>query len=86
MKEAVALGRLLDVCVDEKGVRLRVDILYHDLEAVEAACLRDLDLAREALDQVFVDNAVRGGKEGEDVRDEVSFVIIQTVVPVVEIL
>ena len=43
-----------------------MDVLHHDLEAVEAAGFGDLDLAAEALDKVLVDDAVRGGEESED--------------------
>lgn len=86
VEEVAALAVLLDVGVDEQGVGLGVDVLHHDLEAVEASSLGDLDLAAEALDQVLVDNAIRGGKEGQDVRDEVLLVIVQAVVPVVQIL
>ena len=54
-----------------------MDVLHGDLEAVEAARLRQLDLRREALDEVLVDNAVRGGEKGEDVGDEVALVVAQ---------
>ena len=63
-----------------------MDVLHHDLEAVEASRLRDLYFARESLDEVLVDNAVGGSEEGEDVGDEEALVIVQAVVPVVEIL
>merc|ERR1711974_176604 len=46
----------------------------------------DLYFARESLDEVLVDNAVGGSEEGEDVGDEEALVIVQAVVPVVEIL
>ena len=49
---------LLDVCVDEQGVCLGVDVLHHDLETVEAACLWYLHLTAETLDEVLVDDAV----------------------------
>jgi len=63
-----------------------VDVLHHDLEAVEAAGLGDLNLATETLNQVLIDNAIRGSEEGKDVGDEVALVIVQAVVPVVQIL
>lgn len=37
------------VGVDEYAVHLRVHRLHHDLEAVEGACLWDLDLLAESL-------------------------------------
>lgn len=60
-------------------------VLHHDLEAIEATCFRNLNLTAESLDKVFVDDSVRGSKEGKDVRDKEAFVIVQFVVPVVEI-
>jgi hypothetical protein len=63
-----------------------VDVLHHDLEAVEAASLGDLDLAGEALDKVLVDDAIGGGEEGEDVGDEEALVVVEALVPVVKVL
>ena len=71
------LRRVLDVGVDEQAVRFRVDVLHRDLEAVEAARLRQLDLGREALAEVLVDNAIRRGEESENVFDEVLLVLAQ---------
>jgi hypothetical protein len=45
-----------------------------------------LDFVAESLDQVFVDDAVRGGKEGKDVGDEMSLIIVELVLPIVQIL
>ena len=39
--------------------------------------LRELDLAHETNAEVFENDTVGGGEEGEDVRDEVLFVIAQ---------
>jgi hypothetical protein len=86
VEQVVALLGLADVCVDEQRVCLRVDVLHHDLEAVEAAGLGDLYLAREALDKVLVDDAIGGGEEGEDVGNEEALVVVQSLVPVVEVL
>ena len=63
-----------------------MDVFHHDLEAVEATRLSSLDLVGETLNKVLVDNAVGCGEEGENVGDEVLFVGIQPVVPVMEIL
>lgn len=63
-----------------------MDILHHDLEAVEASCLGYLNLTGESLDEVLVDNAIGGSEEGEDVGDEEALVVIQALVPVVKIL
>ena len=56
---------------------LGVDVLDGDLEAVEAARLRDLDLVGEVQGQVLVHDAVRGREEGQDVRDEVPLLVVQ---------
>ena len=53
---------------EEKGLHLK---------AVEASGLRHLDLLHEALDQVFVDDAVGSREESEDVRDEVLLLLLQ---------
>jgi len=63
-----------------------VDVLHHDLEAVEAACLWDLNLTAETLDKVLVDNAIRCSEESKDVRDEEALVVVETLVPIMKIL
>lgn len=63
-----------------------MNVLHHDLEAVEAASLGDLDLGAESLDKVLVDDAVRGGEESEDVGDEEALIVVETLVPVVKVL
>ena len=59
------------VRVDEQRVHLRVDVLHGHLALVEVLGLDDLHLVAEALDQVGVDDAVRGGEERQHVLDEV---------------
>ena len=39
-----------------------------------------------SFDQIFADNAIGVGKEGEDVRNEVALVIVKAVVPVMQVL
>lgn len=63
-----------------------MDVLHHDLETVETMCLRRLYFVREPFDQIFFDNAVGGSEEYKDVRDEVALVIVEMVVPVMEVL
>jgi hypothetical protein len=72
---------------------------HHDLETVEALGLGGLDLGRESLDKVLVNNTVRlmlasslrweratySSEESEDVLDEVSLVVVELVVPVMKI-
>ena len=67
VEEVGALRLLLNVCVDQEGVGLRVDVLHHDLETVEATSLRNLDFCAEALDEVLVDDAIGGSEEGQNV-------------------
>ena len=77
---------LTDVGVDEQAVHLGVDVLHHDLEAIETASLGYLNLTAKAFNQVLIDNSITGCEEGQDMGDEVAFIIVKAVVPVVEIL
>ena len=49
---------VLDIGVNEKGIRLRMDVLHRELEAVESSCFCSLNLVRESPDQIFVHNAI----------------------------
>jgi len=44
-----------------------------------------LNLIRKALEQALTDDTVRGGEGIEDMGDEVTFVVVHAVIPVVEI-
>ena len=72
--------------VDQQRVDLGVDVLDGDLEAVEAPGLGPLHLGREVLREVLVDDAVRGGEEGQDRRDEVALLVVQLLLPVLRAL
>lgn len=85
IEEVGTLLGFLDVGVDEQRVCFGMNVLHHDLEAVEATGLGSLHFTAEALEKVFVDNTIRGSEEGQDVRDEVPLIVGQFV-PVVEIL
>ena len=85
VEKVCSLFLFFDVCIDEQGVCLRVDILHHDLETVEAACLGYLHFTAETLDKIFIDDAIRSGEEGENVGDEIALVVIQSIIPVVEV-
>ena len=63
-----------------------MNVLHHDLETVEASGLRDLYLGAETLDEVLVDDTVRGSEESEDVRDEETLVVVEASIPVVKVL
>lgn len=86
VEQVVPLLGLADVGINEQRVCLGVHVLHHDLEAVEAAGLGDLHLAAKALDQVFVDDAVRRGEEGKDMRNKEALVVVKALVPVVQVL
>lgn len=86
IEEVGALLGLLDVGVDQKRVGFRVDVLDHDLETIEATSLGNLDLSTETLQQVLIDNAVGGSEEGKNAGDEVALIVVQTLVPVMQIL
>ena len=75
VEEAGLFLGVLDVGVEEEGVGFGVDVFDGDLEAVEAAGFGDLDVVHEAASEVLEDDAVGGGEEGEDVLDEVAFVV-----------
>lgn len=76
---------VLNVGVDQKRVGLRVDVLHHDLEPVEASCFWDLHLRHEFRSEVLEDDAVRSSEEGQHVLDEM-FVVIGQFVPVLLVL
>lgn len=86
VEEVSALFLFLDVGVDEERVHFRVDVFHHDLESVKAACFWYLDFSTESLDEVLIDDPVRGSEESKDVGHEVFLVVIQAVIPVVKIL
>ena len=44
VEEAFAFGTVFDVGVDEERVSFRMDVLHHDLEAVETARFHRLNL------------------------------------------
>lgn len=50
-------------------------ILHCNLESIEEASFSHLHFLGEALYQVLVDNAVRCGKEGQHVLDEMSLTV-----------
>ena len=54
-----------------------MDVLHHHLEAVEAACLRDLDLSCEALSKVLEYDTVASRKKGQHMLDEMLFVLFE---------
>ena len=56
VEQILALGRILDVSVDEKGVHFGVNALHHNLETIEVTSFGCLsDLVGESLDQTLID-------------------------------
>jgi len=84
-EQVVLFGGVFDVGFQEEAVHLGVDVLDGDLEAVESTGLGDLDFLHEAGGEVFENDTVGGGKEGEDVGDEVALAVGEGV-PVAEVL
>ena len=62
-----------------------MDVLHHDLKAVEASRFGDLHFSGKPLDKVLINDAVRGGEEGQHMRDEVALIVVQPVIPVVQV-
>ena len=56
-----------------------MDILSSNLEAIEAVGFRRCDFRREIVAEVLVTDAIRCGKEGKDVGDEVAFIVSETI-------
>jgi len=84
-EQAILFSGIFDVGFQEEAVHLGVDVLDGDLEAVESTGLGGLDFLHEAGGEVFENDAVGGGEEGEDVGDEVALAVVEGV-PVAEVL
>jgi hypothetical protein len=81
-----ALCLLLNVCINQKRVCFRVNVLHHNLEPVKASSFWNLHLSTEALEQVLVHNSIGGCEECKNVGNKVSLIVIESIVPVVKIL
>jgi hypothetical protein len=77
---------VFDVGIDEDRVHFGVDVFNHDLEAIEASCLVNLDVLRESFDQVLVNDTIGSSEKGQDTGDEEAFVVVEFVFPVIDIL
>ena len=62
-----------------------MNVLDGDLEAIERAGFRNLNLAHETNAEVFEHDAVRGGEEREHVRDKV-LLILRERLPVLHVV
>ena len=85
VEEVIMLGGVLDVGIDEERVSFRVDVLHHDLETIEALCLGDLNHIGEAFVEVLVDDTVGSCEEGKNMWNEVTFIVVEMIVPVMDI-
>jgi hypothetical protein len=63
-----------------------MDILNHDLETIKALGFRNLDFITKVLYKILVDDAVRAGKEGQDVLNKVTLIVGHLCFPIVLIL
>lgn len=63
-----------------------MNVLNHRLISVKAPCFCILNLVRESHIQIFIDNAVRCGKERQDMTYKVSLVLVELVLPVAYVL
>ena len=62
-----------------------MDVLHHDLKTVEAACFRYLNLTAETLNKILIDDTVGSGEEGKYVGDEIALVVVESIVPVMQV-
>ena len=62
-----------------------MDVFHGDLETIETSGLRDLNFCAELLTKIFGDNAIRSCKEGQDMRNEVFFLLVKFL-PVLDVL
>ena len=58
VQQVVLLRRILDVCINQERVRLRVDILHGNLKAIEAACLGRSNFGGKVAGEVLVDDTI----------------------------
>ena len=86
VEQIFALSGVFNVGINEEGIRFRVNVFHHYLKAVEAPGLGGLYFIRKALKEVLVYDPVRSSEKGEDVRNEVAFIVVETVGPVMKIL
>jgi len=62
-----------------------VNVLHHDLKPIEKLGLCVLYFVDEVECQVFVDDAVAGGKKSQYMFDEMALIVVELVVPVHEV-
>jgi hypothetical protein len=62
-----------------------VNVFDCHLKAIKAAGFWQLNFRGKVLRQVFIDNAIGGGKKGQDVRDKVPLIGRQALLPVLQI-
>eukprot|EP00982_Pelagococcus_subviridis_P015142 31380-Pelagococcus_subviridis.AAC.5 len=80
----LSLHGVLDVRLQEQPVRLGVNVLHRELEAVKGSRLRHLHVLQESQPEVLEDDPVGRGEKREHVRDEVLLAFRQ-IAPVAEI-
>jgi hypothetical protein len=83
IKEVGALTRFFNIGVNQERVGFRMDVLHHDLEAIETSGLGNLYFIAKPLEKVLVYDTIRGSKEGKDVRNEKFLILIEAMFPIV---
>src|SRR4030095_3395976 len=86
IKEVILFFSIFNIGVDQKAVRLRMDILHHDLKPIEKLCFCILHFADEMFSQVFIHYPITSGEECKYVLDEVALIFIELIIPIEKIL
>src|SRR3546814_3555646 len=61
-----------------------MDIFHGDLKSIKTASFGQLHLAHKIDGQVFIDDAITGGKKGQYMTDKMTFAIVQ-ILPILQI-
>src|SRR5690606_31737065 len=85
IEQLVSFYCILDIGVDQKGISLGMDVFHRDLEPVEKFGLRILYFCYKVLSKVFVYDPIACSKEGQHVRNKMSFAISE-VLPIGHVL
>ena len=86
VEEVGALSVLFDISINQERVGFGVNVFHHDLEAIETSCFGNLYFIAEPFEKIFIDNAIGSSEESKNVTDEESFILVETMLPVVKIL
>lgn len=85
IEEKSLLILVLDVSVNQERVSFWMDVFHGNLEAIKAPGFRDLNFWAELLCEIFHNNSITGGKECQDILNEMLLVGVEFL-PVSEVL